>query len=320
MSVAGRYFTVFQEPWWLEAAAPGEWDEVAVESGGQVVARLPFTIRKEGRLRTLTQPPLSQTLGPWIAPTKANGPRALSRENKLFEELINRLPTHDSFYQNFAPQLTNWLPFYWSGFSETTRYTYQIPLDRPLESILAGMDKKNRSQLRKASKHIIAGREEDLDVFLRLNRSTFARQDKEVPYSDAYVERLDNAVKRNASRTIIIARDAGDGRPLAGIYMVHYGDTTHSLMSGVDEAARAENPMIVARWESIRVASETSRVLDLHGSMMRGIERRNRNYGANQVPLMTVSRKGPRALRAAVLDQARQRVQRQVGRLAKLLP
>src|SRR6185436_4750407 len=44
---------IFQQPWWLDAVAPGRWGESTVERGGRIVARLPFVVRGRGRLRML---------------------------------------------------------------------------------------------------------------------------------------------------------------------------------------------------------------------------------------------------------------------------
>lgn len=37
---------------------------------------------------------------------------------------IDNLPKFDYFNMNFHYSITNWLPFYWRGFKQTTRYTY----------------------------------------------------------------------------------------------------------------------------------------------------------------------------------------------------
>ena len=54
--------SVFEQPWWLDIVAPGEWGEVTVKEGDETVARLPYVLQK-GRI---TLPPLTQTLGPWM--------------------------------------------------------------------------------------------------------------------------------------------------------------------------------------------------------------------------------------------------------------
>ena len=63
---------VFQQPWWLDAVAPGRWDEVTCEEGGRVVARLPFVVRGRPRFRMLAQSSLTQTLGPWVESSDAS--------------------------------------------------------------------------------------------------------------------------------------------------------------------------------------------------------------------------------------------------------
>ena len=55
---------IFQQPWWLDAVAPGHWVQAVIERDGRTVARLPYAVRGRGRWRMLTQPPLAQTLGP----------------------------------------------------------------------------------------------------------------------------------------------------------------------------------------------------------------------------------------------------------------
>jgi hypothetical protein len=58
---------LFEQPWWLDAVAPGEWGSVEVSRDSRVVARLPYVMEKKLRLSGLTMLPLTQTLGPWLA-------------------------------------------------------------------------------------------------------------------------------------------------------------------------------------------------------------------------------------------------------------
>ena len=36
------------------------------------------------------------------------------------------MPPHDVCRMQFAPEVTNWLPFYWAGFTAIPTYTYRI--------------------------------------------------------------------------------------------------------------------------------------------------------------------------------------------------
>ena len=60
----GETNSIFQQPWWLEVVAPGQWGEVVVKRGEEVAARMPNVNKKKYRLTALTMPPLTQTKGP----------------------------------------------------------------------------------------------------------------------------------------------------------------------------------------------------------------------------------------------------------------
>ena len=81
--VAALGSNLLQQPWLLDAVAPGHCDEVTLERGGRVVARLPYVMRGRSRLRVLTMPPLTQTLGPWVERSEAKTAHALSEEHEL---------------------------------------------------------------------------------------------------------------------------------------------------------------------------------------------------------------------------------------------
>lgn len=284
-------YTMFQEEWWLNAAAPGTWDAVEVEKGGEIQAKLAFSIEEPLGATVLTQPALTQSLGPWVKDTGAGYTKSLSREMSLYQELIQKLPKHDVFNQHFAPQVTNWLPFFWEGFTQTTKYTYTLDLQAGLDALWQGMDKRNRRQLRVAQESLVAEPSDDLEAFLDLNEATFNRQHLEMPYTRDYVYRIDAAIQKNAKRWIILARDRRDGVPHAGIYMAEHDGYVYSLMSGADPALRDQNGGIVARWKAIETAYDAqAEVLDFQGSMLRTVERRNRNYGAIQVPYFAINR------------------------------
>src|SRR3954454_9089777 len=107
---------IFQQPWWLEAMAPGCWGDVTVERGGRTVARLPYVVRGRGRWRVLGQPPLTQTLGPWVERSAAKPANALTEEIELLTELEAGLPPAVAFRQQFSPAMLNALPFHWAGY------------------------------------------------------------------------------------------------------------------------------------------------------------------------------------------------------------
>ena len=287
-----KFYTPFQEPWWLEATAPGRWDAVEIERGGELQAYLPFVVREEHGARILEQPLLTQSLGPWVADTGAGYTNALSREMDLYKRLIEGLPSHDVFTQNFATQVTNWLPFYWEGFQQTTRYTYTLDMRQDLDEIHRGMDKRNRSRIRRGQQDLVvtASESEGLETLLNLSQMTFERQGMSLPYSREFVRTLDEAVQKHSRRIIVIARGKEDGLPHAANYAFGDSKRVYALMSGADPALRQSGASVVARWRTIEWAHTFTETFDFEGSMVRGIEHRNRKYGAHQTPYFSIHR------------------------------
>ena len=53
---------LFDQPWYLEALAPGKWSAAEVVRSGTVVARMPYMVTKKYGIRTVYKPKLTQTL------------------------------------------------------------------------------------------------------------------------------------------------------------------------------------------------------------------------------------------------------------------
>ena len=95
--------TIFDQPWWLQAVAPGAWDEIVLEKGGRPAARLPYVTTNRRGLRIVSQPPLTQTLGPWLAPSAGKYAQRLAAEKDFMSALIERLPPFDLFCRTSLP-------------------------------------------------------------------------------------------------------------------------------------------------------------------------------------------------------------------------
>ena len=289
--------SLFQQPWWLDAVAPGRWDEIVIRRGDRVALRFPFMIGKENGMTCIDMPPLTQTLGHWIRPVGGKYTNLLSHQKDLLTELIEQLPPHDYFCQRFHYSVTNWLPFYWNGFSQTTRYTYLIEDLSDLNRTWEEMDTSVRQQIRKAERLGVSVTEtDDIERFLDLNELTFRRQGMRLPYSRDFVRRLDAACTEQNARKIWIA-SGPDGRPHSGLYCVFDNQAMYNLMQGGDPELRTSGANTLAMWESIRFAATVTKVYDFEGSMLENIENYYRDFGAVQKPYFQISRISSRKMR-----------------------
>lgn len=282
---------IFSKDWWLDSVAGDAWDVVLVEKGDQILASMPYTMRQRYGLNVISQPALTQTLGPWLRPSTAKYARRLSQEKDLLQKLFEQLPKFAHYQQNWHCTRTNWLPLYWLGYEQTTRYTYRLEDLSSEEQIWGELQDNIRREIRKASnKEGVKVRTDlDVEVFLTLNEKVFARQNMALPYTRDFVRRLDKAAAQNQARKIFIAEDE-QGRHHAGVYLIWDDNTAYYLMGGGDPDLRNSGATSLCMWEAIQFAATVTKSFDFEGSMIEPVERFFRGFGAVQTPYFSISK------------------------------
>jgi hypothetical protein len=313
--------SIFEQPWWLDAVAPGRWTAAEVRRGDKVVARLPYMERKRLGLTTIGQPPFTQTLGPWLAPREGKYARQLETEKRLLGELIEQLPEVDFFRQSMAPALTNWLPFHWAGFDATVRYTYRIEDLSDIDRVKSEFQDHVRRGIRKAEGTVEVDHDYPLEDLLQLNEQTYARQGVRSPDDPDLVRRLDAACAQRGARRIFGAVDK-DGRTHAALYVVWDDCTFYALINGRDPELQAHGANTLLYWEAIQLAAQVSKIFDFEGSMLEPIEHYFRGFGGRQTPYFSISRARPKARPVLAAWAARQALgrrarERAAGRTAE---
>jgi len=287
---------IFSKDWWLDAVCGDAWDVCLVEKGVEVSACMPYHWAN-GRfgLTMCMQPKLTQTLGPWLRKTNAKYANRLGQEKDLLTELIDQLPPFGHFQQNWHYSNTNWLPFYWRGFQQTTRYTYRLPDLADLNTVWAGFRENIRRDIRKARNRFKLNVRTDLSIddFLALNVQTFERQGMNLPYSPSFIQRLDDASASNNARKIFIAED-DQGQRHAGIYIIWDEQSAYYIMGGSDPELRASGATSLCMWEAIQFAATVTKSFDFEGSMMEPVERFFRAFGAIQTPYFSITKNNSR--------------------------
>jgi hypothetical protein len=303
---------IFQQPWWLDAVAPGRWDEVTVERDGRVAARMPYVVRGRRRLRVLTMPPLTQTLGPWVERSDAKPAHALSEEHELLASLESALPAAQAFVQHFSPTMLNALPFHWAGYRLELQYTYRLEGLGSEEALWDGLRGNIRREIRKARRRVEVRDDLPLDHFHAIWAKTFARQGLPTPVSLADLERLEAACAARGARAMLCARDDA-GRVHAVSYVVWDEHAAFYLIGGGDPELRTSGASSLLMWESILRAREITGVFDFEGSMLRPVERFFRAFGSRQTPYLRVSRARAPARAALALRAGLLRLDRRSG-------
>ncbi len=265
---------IFSQAWWLDAVAGDTWDVCLVERGDEIQASMPYVVRHKFGLTLLSQPALTQNLGPWIKPSTAKYSKRLSQQKDLMEALIDQLPKYHYFNQNWHYSQTNWLPFYWRGFEQTTKYTYVISDLSDLDTIWDEVLSNIRKEVRKAENKVGVTVRTDMpfEAFLELNRMTFQRQGMRMPYSPTFVTTLLNTAKDRGQCRWFVAQDPS-GQNHAGVLIVWDSQSAYYLMGGGDPTLRNSGATSLCMWEAIKFASTITQRFDFEGSMIEPVER-----------------------------------------------
>ena len=279
---------LFSQAWWLDAVAGDGWDVVLAMKGTQVIGSLPYVTKRRWGFTLLTQPKLTQTLGPWVRPTQKSYPKKLSYQKDVLGALADQFPRYNHYGQNWHCDQLNWLPFYWRDFEQSTLYTYRLILTEDSEQLWKGLQENTRREVRKARDRFgVVVRPASLEEFLALNRMTFERQNRSAPYTSDFVAGIDAAATVRNARDCLVAVDQ-EGRLHAGAYIVRNGNTAYYLMGGGDPELRNSGATSLVLWEAICRQPESVEVFDFEGSMIEPIERFFRSFGAVQTPYFRV--------------------------------
>lgn len=292
---------IFSKAWWLDSVAGNDWDVVIIEKGDQIIASMPYLLKNRFGFTILTQPQLTQTLGPWLRPSNAKYARKLSQEKDLLQKLFAQLPAFAHFQQSWHYSVNNWLPIYWKGFEQTNYYTYRIEDLTNLDSIWKGFEANIRTDIRKAAnkENLTVRTDLTVDDFLKLNEKVFLRQGMGLPYTKKLVYDIDSAAKNNHARKIFIAEDE-QGRHHSAVYLIWDDNSAYYLMGGSDPELRNSGATSLCMWEAIQFASTVTKSFDFEGSMMEPVERFFRNFGAVQTPYFLITKTNSRLIKTYI--------------------
>jgi hypothetical protein len=289
--------SIFSQYWWLDSVCgENNWDVLLYEKGGQIVASMPYYLKDN----KISMPKLTQTMGIYFKyPKNQKYYKRLSFEKEVINFFINNLPKVDSFLQNFNYSFTNWLPFYWNEFIQTTRYTYLLE-NIEIDEIEKKFENDIRRRIRKTNDLDISVYESDnIEAFYKVNKMTFDRKNMKIPYSLDFVKTLyDNCNKNNACK-IYLAEDCNKNI-IACNFLVYDTKTVYYIMGGIDPTKKDLGAMDLILNESIKFTVLNNKRFDFEGSMLESVEKYFRSFGAKQVPYFTISKANSKLLRLKI--------------------
>jgi len=306
---------VFCRSWWLGAVAPHRFTILTLRRGGRIVAGIPMFHTCKLRYHAIHMPPLTQTLGVLLAPpTSDSYEKRLSSEMETMEQLIAAIPQANYFSVNLSPALTNWLPFYWAGYRQTTRYSYVLPDLSDLDAVFSGFAHSKRKNIKKAEKEVTVHADLASAEFYANHRLTLSSQGRTISYTHALFERLYEASYVHEAGKTWYAVDR-NGNLHATIFVVFDRHSAYYLISSIDPRFRNSGAATLLLKEAISFVSQWTNRFDFEGSMIREVEHSFRKFGAIQTPYFNIS-KGRRPLVLELCRSARALFHRAAARMS----
>jgi hypothetical protein len=281
---------IYNQPWWLDAVCgDNNWDVVfSYDKNEKIQGSMTYYIKEQYGIKYITRPPLTQHNGIWLnIPEGCKYQSRLAYEHKIMSDLIDKIEElgFACYMQAQSPDITNWLPFYWRGYSQSTAYTYRIEETREgdYEKIFSGYGKVVRKNINKTKPLAIIEESDDMELFRTMQSKTFKRQGLEQMYSLELLNRLNDACLAHEASTMLVAKDE-EGNIHCVSYFIYDKNWVYQLMSGSDPAFRKSEFKTLCIDHAIQFACNTRRGFDFEGSMLPGVEEYFRKFNAVQTP------------------------------------
>lgn len=276
--------------WWLDiVCGSGQWDVALVNKKGTIYAAMPYFIRRQFGITIITMPPFTQSLGPWFNKLEGSYTTILSRQTEYMNTLIEQLPEFDDFTMGLSPNCSNWLPFYWNNFKQSTAYTYIIPDITDQDKIWQGLHASKRKNIKKASNIVSVKWDLSAEDFYNNHAMTLKKQGATISYSkDLFICMHQEGYKRDAAKTIY-ALDENNNLH-AALFVVWDDIRGYDLISTIDPDYRNSGAASLLIYEVIKWLSQEKgvREFDFEGSMIASVEASFRHMGAHQCPYFII--------------------------------
>ena len=290
---SGEYdIPLFLQYWWMETVCAGKsWDVALVCNEGHLVGAMPYLYGKKYGMTYILQPQLTQFSGPFFAyPQNLDDAERVAFEHKVADNLISQMETiRPSFsIQHFSPAVTNWLPFYWRGYCQSTRYTYRLEDISNIEQLFSRFDRVERQKkvlryepLTKVTFDMSAAE------FAQFHHDYWRSKGEGDILSKEFIVRVCSTAIEKGHGVIASLRDL-DGNLLASRFVVFDSQCAYSLMSALAPERYRNGYTETLVWGVLRYLSGKTHAYDFEGSMDKGIEHFYRSYGAVQTPFFEV--------------------------------
>jgi len=284
---------LFMQAWWMDAACGADnWDVLLFERNGLVQGVLTYLLVKKFVFRCVLQPQLTQYNGVWINyPEKLELEERLTLEKVIMTDLIEQIEKKRIHYfnQNFHYSITNWQPFFWKGFSQTTRYTYLIEDISNPDNVYTNFSYAKQKHIKKSEGKLLIDFNLNEDEFYAFHVKCLKQKGENILYSKALFSALYSASLQRNKGMVISARDER-GNIHAALFVVWNRESAYNLISAIDIDNKSSGASTLVVWEAIKFLSDKTNIFDFEGSMIEGVAQSFQQFGTIQQSYFNISK------------------------------
>lgn len=244
-------------------------------------------ILAKNELHLFSNPLFAKYLGILLRPIESKYVNKITEEKRIIEKIVGNLNI-SSFDYTFHPEFINWLPFFWNGYRQTTRYTYRINHLSDIDQIIQNAESRVRKNIRKAKTHkIYVDDVISLADFYQTNKLSFERQGGPIPYSFSFFKKFFNSLKKHDAIKLLAAKDNENQiHSVSGI--VYDKNCCYLLFNGSNPNVTNVEANTLLILKTIEHASQITESFDFEGSMLKPIERFYRGFGGQMTSYMNI--------------------------------
>lgn len=285
---------LFLQYWWMEAVCKGkQWDVAMAYDGERLLGVMPYLYGRKLGMTYILQPQLTQYSGPFYCyPEGLSDNKRLEFEKLTAGLLLEQVESLKPAYvlQHFSPQVTNWLPFYWAGYKQTTRYTYRIEDISDPQRVFESFDvEKRQRKIRRYEQSTRVGFDMRLQEFAVFHNKYWAAKGEKDVLNEDFITNVCQAATERGNGVIASLYDE-DNRLLAVRFVAYDERCAYSLMSAQDLQLHKNGHSETLFWALIKYLSDKTKSFDFEGSMDEGVEYVYRSFGTRQTPFFEISK------------------------------
>ena len=253
--------SIFQETWWLEAAAGAALEQAEVQWDGQLVAALPFVRSRKLGFTLLEMPPYTRTLGPILTLPESTPAQRMRNMQDIARDLLAAMPRHDRCQMTLGPDDPTAFHLALAGCSLGQQFTFRMPAMWDEDRHWSELDQKTRNLIRTAARDLEVRRDSSFEALLELSERERGEEDRN---DRATLRRIAAAAAARAQQATLTAH-LERGALVAAATIVWDSQTMYFWQSVRDSRVPHSGANSLLVWEAMRLALEKRLIFDVDG-------------------------------------------------------